>query len=102
MRLQRVRSTGHGAWTAQCGELRHLQAMVPTRVDPLERLEIEIHVHGQAVVARMTADADAHAAELLAGYVNTGCFLASFSSDAVFGSELNHALFQSSHDVTDT
>src|SRR4051795_2935345 len=94
MRLERVRSTGDRVRGTELGELSHQQTLVPAGVDPLEGFEVEIHVHGQAVVARVAAHADADTAELLPGYVDTGCFLAGLRADAVVSGKLNHALFE--------
>src|ERR1700741_3881601 len=102
MRLEGGRSPGDRVRATQLGELSHQQTLVPAGVDSLEGFEVEIHVHGQAVVAGMAANADANATEFLAVYVDTGCFLASLSTNAIFGSELNHALFESGDDVADT
>src|SRR5689334_21661687 len=75
-------------------ELRHLQARITAWIDALERLEVHVHVEGQAVVAGAAADAQAHARDLLAADVDARRVLAAFGLDAERGAVRDHGTLE--------
>src|SRR3981081_3871867 len=99
MRLCRVRTPLYRIRTAQLGELRHLQALVATGIDPAEGFQVEIHVHRQTVIARVPPDTDPDAAELLVSDIDAGSASPRLSRDTELTRKPDHALLESSHDI---
>src|SRR5256885_15046598 len=71
MRLERARAGADGARSAELCQLRHLQALVAAGIDAAEWLQVQRHVHGEAVIAAAAAHAHAEARELAAVDVYT-------------------------------
>src|SRR5690349_3458206 len=92
MRLECIRGPVNAIRTAQLGQLRHLQALVATRIDPAEGLQVEIHVHRKTVIAGVPPNADPDAAELLLSDVDAGSTRPRPGLDAEVTRELDHAL----------
>src|SRR5262249_19895941 len=102
VRFQRLRGALHSARATQLDELRHLQSLVTTRVDPLKRLEIEIHIQREAVITAVPADANSNTTEFFARNINAGRAAARLGRDSEFERKPDDALLQSSHDVAHT
>src|SRR5690349_6752222 len=83
-----------------CRELRHLQARVTAGIDALERLEVHVHVEGQAVVAGAASDAQPDARDLAAADVHAGRILAALGLDAERGAIRDHGALEGGHEVT--
>jgi hypothetical protein len=99
MRFERVRGSFHGARAAKLSQLRHLQALVAARIDALERLEIEVHIHGQTVITAVPPNPNTDAPELLTANVDSRRLAPGFSRDTKLSSHLNHALLESGHNI---
>src|SRR4051812_36663725 len=94
-----IRSTRHRIRPSQLGQLRHLQTLVAAGIDPAEGFQVEIHVHGETVIAGMASDTDADAAELLVGDVDPGGAPPCLGSNTVVARQLDHALLKSGNDI---
>src|SRR6185436_5239735 len=100
MGLETVSSRVYGLRAAERGELRHFEALVAARVDAREGLEIEIHVHREAVEARAPAHADADARELAAVDVNARRVATAFGNRAKLSGVVDDGTLQRGDEVT--
>jgi hypothetical protein len=65
----------------------------------VERLEVEVHIHGQTVITAVPPNPDADAAELFITHIDSRRAAPGFSRDAKVSSHLNHALLESGHNI---
>src|SRR5581483_5036873 len=102
VRLECFGGGPHRPDIAQIRQPGHHEPGVPAGVDAAERLEIDAHVQGDAVICRTTAHADADARQLAALDVYAGSISAALGNYAELGSIIDDAALESGDDVANT
>jgi hypothetical protein len=87
---------------SQPRQIRQFKALKPARIDAGEWLEIDVDIQRHSMKAGSTPNPQADTRKLDIVDIHAGCVAAARGVNAVIGGEVDHALFESCDQVTNS